>query len=144
MTVVLGPLEFNGRERAHETPSAFTVLAHPGLAQGEKQIVDRALSERLRLQFGGSQRAQFDLPTVSPLQVADYTDPFLRDRWLAAFAPVGGTGHVVVVQTRDSAAMRPNDLLRQLGLVFAALSAVVAMAFGAFWAWQRRAERRIA
>jgi hypothetical protein len=77
-----------------------------------------------------------------PDRVVDYADPMqaldpenFRGRWLAAFAPVGDTGWIAVVQERRAAAFAPVDELRTRLLLFGvtALVIVVALVAGCWW-----------
>jgi hypothetical protein len=84
-------------------------LAHPGLPDGQEYRVNSAISGNLVRTFGASAPPgeQFTLEYVAPVKVADYEDavPGFEGKWLAAFAPVGKTGFVVLVQTRRSATL---------------------------------------
>jgi serine/threonine-protein kinase len=141
-TVLLGPLEPERAELSGQSARQFTFLAHPSLERGEKRTLDRELGADLEHAFKTAEsRGQFELETVPPLQRADYVDPLLGDRWLAAFAPVGGTGYVVLVQTREAAATRPNELLTRLALGLTFISGAIWSAWGAFYLWRRRLDR---
>jgi hypothetical protein len=143
MTVLIGP--FEGERIGPRKPNAqseFTFLVHPRLTRGRKVMLEPALSAKLTGAFHGSVEArQFELATAIPLQRADYDDPLLGGRWLAAFAPVGGTGYVVLVQTRDSVAVRPSNGLSRIALILTYGSAVFLLIYGYFWGWRRNRER---
>jgi hypothetical protein len=68
-------------------------------------------------------------------------DPLLGGRWLAAFAPVGATGYVVLVQTRESEAIRTSNGLHWIGLALAFGSGLLLALWGSFylWRWRRMA-----
>jgi hypothetical protein len=55
--------------------------------------------------------------------------------WLAAFAPVGDTGWIAVVQERRAAAFEPVDELRTRLVLFAltAVAIVVVLVAGCWW-----------
>lgn len=82
----------------------YTFLVHPGLPDGREYRVSSPLSAQLRKTFGASAPPgqQFALQYVAPVKVSEYEDavPGFQGPWLAAFAPVGNTGFVVLVQTR--------------------------------------------
>jgi hypothetical protein len=102
-TALLGP---RGSDRGDgpdgPTPSRFTFLVHPGLAQGAEYTVETP--PRMRDAFGppAPPGEQLALQYVRPFELPDYRDPIpgFSGRWLAAFAPVGRTGFVVLVETR--------------------------------------------
>jgi serine/threonine-protein kinase len=105
-TALLGP---RGRDR--DTPArarsaeAFTFLVHPGLDIGTEHTARAPSPEKLRAIFGdpAPPGEQFALDYVSPLKVKHYEDPIpgFEGPWLAALAPVGRTGFVVLVATRE-------------------------------------------
>ena len=67
--------------------------------------------------FGLAAREQFSLRWVPPLLLSNYHDPLLEpaQQSLAAFAPVGCTGFVVVVETaKEVAAHDARALARKL------------------------------
>lgn len=140
LTVLLGP--FEGEPPATESgpPAEFTFLAHPALHRGRKVTLDAPLARELGAAFRGvvSSR-QFELGSAAPLQRSDYVDPLLGDAWLAAFAPVGGTGYFVLVQTREATAIRPSRGLMNLGIALssAAGAFMLACAYFSGWRWRR-------
>jgi hypothetical protein len=82
-------------------------------------------------------------------------DERFRGNWLAGFAPVGGTGFVVIVQTPESEATRDASLFLQLaqlvglaGMIGAAGGLVAVSSWYApdavRWWKKRRQERRLA
>lgn len=142
-TVLIGPFE-GERVGQHKpsAPSGFTFLAHPGLARGQKVMLDPALSSELREAFRTPPDArQFELVTALPFQRADYEDPLLGGRWLSAFAPVGATGYVVLVQTRDAVAIRPSNSLVSIGATLAGSCTALLLLYGYFSVWRRNRER---
>jgi hypothetical protein len=102
--------------------------------------VDEATAAELERAFhsASASTGQFELGTALPLQRADYLDPLIGGRWLAAFAPVGATGYVVLVQTRDSVAIRPSNALSRTALALAWGSAFLLTLWGSFYLWRRR------
>jgi hypothetical protein len=142
MTVLIGPFEgeSTGPHPPRSGPLEFTLLAHAQLRRGSKVTIDEATAVEIERAFhssSGSAR-QFELGTALPLQRADYVDPLLGGRWLAAFAPVGATGYVVLVQTRDSVAIRPSNGLARIGLTLAFGSGLLFTLWGSFYLWRRR------
>ena len=100
------------------------------------------LSARLANAFRPPANArQLELVTALPFTRGGYEDPLLGDRWLAAFAPVGATGYVVLVQTRDAAAIRPSSGLRRIAVALSGASAALWLLYGYFWLWRRNRER---
>ncbi len=133
VTVLLGPDEHPSGRRNSE----FTLLVHPALRSGEHRSLDHPVASSLVTAFGASVApdAQFVPSQVAPVTRDAYRDPILGGRWLAAFAPVGGTGYVVLVQSRETDVLAPSDRLRRrfalafgLGLLLlAGVFAVLAM-----------------
>jgi serine/threonine-protein kinase len=143
MTVLIGPFEGEriGKRKA-AAPSGFTFLVHPGLARGQKVMLEPRLSEELTREFGAPDDArQFELVAKPPFQRKDYRDPLLGDHWLAAFAPVGGTGYVVLVQTREALAIRPSNSLNRIALALTGFTLGILLIYGYFWGWRRNRER---
>jgi eukaryotic-like serine/threonine-protein kinase len=144
MTVLLGPFEGERPgERGvalHQRDHAeYTFLAHPGLKVGQKVTFSRALATELARAFGSRPGvSQFELGTELPLQHEGYVDPLLGGTWLAAMAPVGGTGYVVLVQSRDSVAIRPSSVISRLAVTLAVASAALLLLYAGFWWWSRR------
>jgi len=146
MTVLLGPFEGerSGQQLKPTPRGEFTFLAHPRLTRGQKVVLETALSSQLTRAFRSPAEApQFELVTALPLQRADYSDALLGGRWLAAFAPVGATGYVVLVQTRDAVAVRPSNGLSRIAVALAGASAALLLVYGYFWLWRRNRERPV-
>lgn len=143
MTVLLGP--FEGERVGARKPSVqpgFTLLAHPRLDRGQKVMLPPPLSAQLAHAFRPPANArQLELVTALPFARDDYEDPLLGDRWLAAFAPVGATGYVVLVQTRDAAALSPSSGLCRIAVALSGASAALWLLYGYFWLWRRNRER---
>jgi hypothetical protein len=105
MTALLGP-----RDRDHRgdpLPDSIYLLAAPGLADGQELMLDSTSAHAICKQLPCEPAAtgQFDVPDrPRGLVLDDYEDPISHVRSLAAFAPVGRTGLIVVVAT-------PNDAL---------------------------------
>jgi hypothetical protein len=104
-TALVGP-RGNDRGAGPDTPapSRYTFLAHPGLDRGVEYPLDAPSPERLHHAFGAPAPPgeQFVLEYVPPLTERTYRDPVpgFAGEWLAALAPVGKTGFVVLVETR--------------------------------------------
>jgi serine/threonine protein kinase len=137
MTVAVGLFEgASGVERLPEAPD-FTFLYHRGLSPGQKVTLPPRFTAQLHARFGRRQ-----LPAEAglqlPLLMDDYVDAIEGDRWLAAFAPIPGTGHFVAVQTRRSYALRASQILGHLALVFSAALVLALLTFGVFFLWNIR------
>jgi serine/threonine-protein kinase len=108
-------------------PSDFTFLVHPGMSRGAEHTLRAPSGHQLRAAFGpaGAPGEQYALQYVPPLKLSDYRDPIpgFSGSWLAAFAPVGKTGFVVLVQT-------PKDQLRWPSMLATRLAAPVGLAVG--------------
>ncbi len=143
LTVLIGPFEGErtGRQRSGQQ-TGFTFLAHPGLARGQKVMLEPELSRQLSRAFQSTAKAhQFELVTAPAIQRADYAEPLLGAHWLAAFAPVGATGYVVVVQTRDAVAVRPSNSLARIAVTLVGGTTGLLLLYGYFWLWRRNRER---
>jgi hypothetical protein len=144
LTVVVGPFAGEGTRSAVPRAPEFTFLAHPDLRRGDKVVLAPELSAELHRAFNAHTgvRGHLELTTVLPLVRADYRDPFKGDRWLAAFAPVGATGHVVLVQSRDAAAIAPTLFVSRLGYGLLLLAAALVASFGGVALWSDIVKRR--
>jgi hypothetical protein len=92
-------------------PQAIIFIAAPELRMGQEVALDTALSRKVCERIGctPAPRAQFAArPNVRPL-VENFTDPISGRALLGAFAPVGGTGLVVLVATPISAERELTD-----------------------------------
>ena len=108
-SALIGPRGPDRDTKPGELRSDFTFLGHPGLTDGQEKRVSPAFSAKLQRTFGASAPPgqQFALEYVPPVKVQDYEDAVagFEGKWLAAFAPVGKTGFVVLVQTRRRATL---------------------------------------
>ncbi|MFP2934170.1 hypothetical protein ACLESO_55430, partial [Pyxidicoccus sp. 3LG] len=130
--------------------SELMVVVHQGLRPGETRVLDAGTKARVRQALHRAPRPGPEHPQFPQReQVVSseaHTDPLRPDEgpWLAAFAPVGSTDYVAIVQTRDAAVFAPTrTLLGQLAL----WSGLPALAGGAsialfLWLLQRRARGR--
>ena len=104
MTALLGPRD---RERIDgpdaSLPVGLTFVVHPNLTQADEHVLG-PIAPAFPRGFAASAApgGQFTLRYVRPHKVHDYRDPSpaLGNGRLAAFAPVGETGYVVMVQSR--------------------------------------------
>lgn len=146
-TVLLGSFE-GERLTAGDLPARsqaeYTFLAHPALARGQKVTLPARLATDLKAAFApeSPEARQFELRAALPLEREHYVDPLLGDHWLAAFAPVGGTGYVVLVQSRDEVAIRPSLGIWRTAIAFALASTTLLVLYGCFWVWRWRREQR--
>jgi serine/threonine-protein kinase len=110
ITALIGP---RGHDRASgpeaPAPSDFTFLVHPRMDRGVEYPVRTPSPERLRQRFGLSAPPghQLSLQYAPALQIADYHDPIpgFPGDWLAALAPVGKTGFLMLVETPKETAL---------------------------------------
>jgi eukaryotic-like serine/threonine-protein kinase len=107
-TVLLGPRDVERGELeagvVPMVPERFVTLIHSGLQRGQ-EVPTQAPPELLRaFEHGSTPGAQFALDFPAPEVATKYHDPVLgfEGSWMAAFAPVGRTGYVVVAQSRDN------------------------------------------
>lgn len=115
-TCLTGLLAARDRDAPGEPqPSAIIFVAAPELHLGREVALDTALSRRLCERIGctPAPHAQFTARADVRPVVEEFFDPVSQRRLLGAFAPVGGTGLVVVVATPASAVRELTD--RMLG-----------------------------
>jgi serine/threonine-protein kinase len=111
---LLGP---RGRDRSPPDPlrPSLDFIVHPELAHGTEVALLEPSWATLERAFGlaVTPGEQFSLRWAPPLLLTDYHDPLLNPRRssLAAFAPVGRTGYVVVVETSKDAVRRDGRAL---------------------------------
>jgi len=102
IAALLGPRDSERKDIGRPLPAGFTFIVHPGLAPGREYQLQRPDPAQIRSAFGITAAAG-ELRYVAPYQTADYVDPIpmpgSAGPWSAAFAPVGSTGFVVVVQS---------------------------------------------
>jgi hypothetical protein len=102
ISALIGPRDID-RAQADQPPQAapYVVLVHDHLTRGREVRAPEspALAQAVA---AVSPEHQFTLPALARLTDANYVDRVdgTDERWLAAFAPVGGTGYVIVVQSR--------------------------------------------
>ena len=114
IVALLGP-----RDRDRSTPeprrASFDFIAHPRLSHGQEVPLHEPSPAALERAFGlgVTPGEQFSLRWAPPLLVPNYRDPLLEPARtsLAAFAPVGRTGYVVVVETSHDAVRRDGRAL---------------------------------
>jgi serine/threonine-protein kinase len=104
IAALLGP-----RDLEREDPESlravkrFVFLIHDKLRHGQEVAAPKLAAVSAAFHEASPAGQQFSLRYASPRLVTDYRDPLLgfEGHWHAAFAPVGGTGYVVVVQTKQ-------------------------------------------
>jgi eukaryotic-like serine/threonine-protein kinase len=105
VTALLGPRddERGGSSQPDPGNAPLVFLFHDGLRRGTE--VSAPHLPHLPLDFRTRATEQFVLRPLPPHIESDYRDPVagFGGPWLAAFAPVGGTGYIAVVQTPRSA-----------------------------------------
>ncbi len=143
MTVLIGPFEGEntGPHPLRSGPPEFTLLAHAQLRRGEKVTLDEGAAIELERAFPKLERPRASIRArhrAAAPSAPTTSIPLLGGRWLAAFAPVGATGYVVLVQTRDSVAIRPSNGLGRIGQALAFGSGLLLTLWGSFYLWRRR------
>jgi eukaryotic-like serine/threonine-protein kinase len=146
-TALIGP---RGRDRnspvVDPRQSEFTFLVHPGLDRGDEYRLAAPVASLLRTGFrsGGVPGQQFSLRYDPPVRLPGFRDPIpgFDGDWLAAFAPVGTTGYVVLVETRAGGILESaRGLARPFEIRAGVLLVVGLLAVGAL---ALRARRRAA
>lgn len=107
----------------------MTFLVHAGLEAGAEYTLDGPSPATFQAAFGEAAPpgGQLVFRYVPPLKVADFRDPLpgFEGNWLAAFAPVGKTGFIVLVERKVDAGFLARLLPAPVGT-----PAGVALAFG--------------
>jgi serine/threonine-protein kinase len=133
---VLGP-----RETTKDEPGdKYVVLVHSGLEYGQTLEFDASYLNLQKLAAPTVAAARDLLVLPAPnrvLSTGDYRDPVpgYEGRWLAGLAPIGDTGLVMVVATRNDAALQP---MRDLGVRLAVPLAAFVLLAGVAWLLGRR------
>lgn len=102
ITALIGPRDIDrGETTDPKKLERLVFLAHYGMSRGEEIRVpdNHAVRSASR---GVEPERPFSLPVLAPFTDSNYADPVRGHEggWHAAFAPVGGTGYVIVVQSR--------------------------------------------
>lgn len=115
--VLVAPRDRTRSEAGQPEPGGYIILLHEALGHGESQPLDGGLARELdevRTSLPRTEDEQLRMPEPWPtVTVAEYRDPLAASEgpWLAAFAPVGYTGFVVIVQTPADAALAMDKVL---------------------------------
>jgi hypothetical protein len=85
-------------------PKIFVFLIHDGIRRGEEVRAPDSPALRAASRLAAPPGEQFTLSTEAPRTEANYRDPVpgYEGLWHAAFAPIGATGYVMVVQSRNT------------------------------------------
>jgi serine/threonine-protein kinase len=146
-SVLLGPRDRERQDAAGGNVGAdhLAVLAHDGMRRGGEHTLPPEATAVLHAAFGSPAPPgeQFRLGVARPLAWERHRDPVpgFAGRWLAGVAPVGGTGYVVLVQTRHADAVRPGRTLAYRLSVYAGAplgAGLVLLGIAAVWATLRR------
>ncbi len=147
--VLVAPRDRTRDEAEEPMPQGYVVLLHDALGHGDSLPLDDATTRRLDAARPTQSRPDSDqlrMPEPWPsVSATDHRDPLAQeeDIWLAAFAPVGYTGFVVIVETRADAAFATDKALaRRLalwgGVPFVLGEALLGLLLWSSW---RRADR---
>lgn len=100
------------RKRNEELPPAdhYVVMSHHALEGGEPRFLDVNLGKQIQ-QALSEPPEPGQPPFLEGRKFEDYRDPISHEPELAAFAPVGDTPFVVIVQTREQEALATIMLL---------------------------------
>jgi serine/threonine-protein kinase len=110
IVALLGPRDQERSASDSLEPQDFDFIVHPRLELGREVALHNPNRATLDRAFGLAVKPgeQLAMRWAPPLLLSDYRDPLfdLSQSSLAAFAPVGHTGYVVVVQTSNDAVHR--------------------------------------
>jgi hypothetical protein len=126
------------------------VVVHQDLRPGETRVLDATTRERVRQALERAPRPGPESPQFPQweqvVRSEAHVDPVRPDEgpWLAAFAPVGSTDYVAIVQTRDAAVFAPTRMLLEQLVLWSGLPALTggALLVLSLWLVLRRARRR--
>jgi eukaryotic-like serine/threonine-protein kinase len=145
------------RDRDRDTPvpaSTHLILLHPDYVYGEATPIEneqvRRIDEASRSPLLRIERPLGLPPPNLVMSSDDYEDPVAKKypryagRWIAGFAPVGNTGFVVIVQTREEEALESEMQLGRELSKWAMISGSpgVLLVLLAAWYEKRRKARR--
>jgi len=143
------------RERADPRPaSSHVILIHEALGYGDAIPMDSEPVQRIdaaSLRDLSRFERPLHLPRLDQMESSDtYEDPAAprypryTGRWLAAFAPVGNTGFVVIFQTREDEALGTEKKLGKQLVKWVGIAAAprVLLMLVAAWYERRRTARR--
>lgn len=120
---------------------------HPGLDVGAEYPLGEPAPSVLTASFGpaAAPGQQFSMRYAPPLQLSGHRDPIpgFGGRWLAAFAPVGETGFVVMVETKEDNLFRRTRALAERFRTQLAVALFLVAVTGAVVAGRRRRRRYI-
>jgi serine/threonine-protein kinase len=121
--LLVAPRDRTREEAEGPLPQDYIVLLHDALGHGESLPLDDDTARRLDATRYSQPRPDSDqlrMPDPWPtVTTPEHRDPLSKDEgpWLAAFAPVGYTDFVVIVETRaDDAVATDKALARRLAL----------------------------
>ncbi|MFY0567998.1 serine/threonine protein kinase [Archangium lansingense] len=121
--VLVAPRDRTRSEAGKPAPGGYIILLHEDLGHGESLPLDGGLArefDKVSQSLPRTEGEQLRMPEPWPtVTVAEHRDPLSTREgpWLAAFAPVGYTGFVVIVQTpADAALAMDKTLARRLVL----------------------------
>lgn len=115
--MLLGPRDNERADAAagRPLPGHWSVLVHDGLAHGIEHPMPAEMVDRMKdvLSIASKPGEQFQVSARATFTDDHHLDPIpgFEGRWLAGAAPVGGTGYLVLVQTRYDAVIEPNRTL---------------------------------
>ena len=135
-----------GSDGAGSEGAAYRLLVHPAYHRSDEAVEVR------NLQLRRMPEPQSDLPELQNIEAPQRTgaarftddhftdpmsarDPRYAGRWLAAFAPVGNTPLVVIVQQRYDEVIRPDRALTRNLALAAGAALTVGILFAAAVAW---------
>ncbi len=97
---LLGPRDLErGQPESLRSSARFVFVVHDKLHRGQEVAAPALPFLRAAFDNMAPGEQQFALRYASPQRELDYRDPLFDGSFRAAFAPVGGTGYVVAVQT---------------------------------------------
>ena len=142
--VLVAPRDRTRSEAGKPAPGGYIILLHEGLEHGESLPLDGGLAHELdevRRALPAAEGEQLRMPEPWPtVTITEHRDPLATREgpWLAAFAPVGYTGFVVIVQTpTDAAFAMDKALARRLvlwgGVPFLLGEAVLGLLLWSAW-----------
>lgn len=102
ITALIGPRDIDRGEKPDALKlQRLVVVVHDGMIRGEEIPVRDGAALKAAGKAAATEHP-FSLPALPAITTPNYRDPVrgYEGDWHAAFAPVGGTGYVIVVQSR--------------------------------------------
>jgi eukaryotic-like serine/threonine-protein kinase len=140
-TVIVAPRDRSRQELLDVPPHEYVVLFHEALERGKAATLDDLAASRVReVLLKAPRQGERQLKLLkqwASMAYDNHRDPVMGNAgpWLAGFAPVGSTGLVVIVETRDAATTAPLRTLARRLAVWGGLPFLLGASFISLTLW---------